>query len=315
MLIVAPLAGIANAQTDNTSLLTSTISAAQNDPGNIAVGKTWTYRMTFRNLTFTGSYTFSQKITSIKNVTDWNGSTQECYALQTKIDVLKAIESAGQTGPDEDISKFIITMVTYLNTSNFSNPKTTMEFSFKYKNGSTALFFIGLMGNETLHIYKFPLSDGLSWLKTVNASVDMWMINAIGTNSSMPTGYWDLPVNASVAGPVNVTVPAGTFETYQINYTNDAVCFLFGMFGSPDQVQTWYSLKAQNFVKYFYELGTDENVTIELISKGLDMMLLSTLFIAQQQQQGFTNLLLIIGGITGLIIIAAVAVALLRRRG
>ena len=149
----------------------------------------------------------------------------------------------------------------------------------------------------------------------MNASYFEWIVNASGYNQTS-TGYTSVNVNASVSGPVQVTVPAGTYEAYQINYTDDSVCALF--FG-VEQVQGWYSLEAQNFVKYFVEIDADENVTVELasISNPIQtMMLLSTLyFFNAQQQQGFFNLLLLGGGGAALIAVVAISFVLIRRRG
>jgi len=202
------------------------------------------------------------------------------------------METFGESTPS-DVSKIFITVSTYLNTTNYSNPRTDIRVDVGYKNGTSAILFISLLGNETYYIYKFPLTG--SWQKTVNASWSEWIVNASGYNQTS-TGYTSVDVNASVSGPVQVTVPAGTYEAYQINYTDDSVCALF--FG-VEQVQGWYSLEAQNFVKYFIDMETGENMTVELvsISKPVQtMMLLSALyFFNAQQQQGFLNLLLLGG--------------------
>ncbi|MEX2704894.1 MAG: hypothetical protein Q6352_006505 [Candidatus Freyrarchaeum guaymaensis] len=312
LLLVAPLAGVALTQPNGVNLFSSNIQKAAQTPGSIPVGQTWTYRVTYRNATHNISATFSQHISGIVTITDWNGTQQQCYVLTTPVDYLYMMETFGESTPS-DVSKIFITVSTYLNTTNYSNPRTDIRVDVGYKNGTSAILFISLLGNETYYIYKFPLTG--SWQKTVNASWSEWIVNASGYNQTS-TGYTSVDVNASVSGPVQVTVPAGTYEAYQINYTDDSVCALF--FG-VEQVQGWYSLEAQNFVKYFIDMETGENMTVELvsISKPVQtMMLLSALyFFNAQQQQGFLNLLLLGGGGAALIAVVAISFVLIRRRG
>ncbi|MFB0561248.1 MAG: hypothetical protein ACETWM_08535 [Candidatus Lokiarchaeia archaeon] len=317
LLLVAPLAGGIHAQPNNTSFLTSTISAAQ--PENMTVGQTWKYRLTYQNATFTGSATFTEKITSIKSITDWNASTQECYIFQMRFDMnklLKAFFGITVYGPD-----FFITFDKYINTTNFSNPRTDRKLMWDFPAGKI-IEFRSYLRNETFHIYKFPLYDGLSWQKLVNQRVTGWDVDLTGTNTTISPFYKTTNITASVAGPINITVPAGTFETFQINYTNDIICELFSdifdWYLDPDidQVQAWYSLEAGNFVKYFMEVDTDENVTIEMITPFPSSILLFALSFSTQQQAS-TNLLLIGGLIAVLAVIATVGIVivLVRRRG
>jgi hypothetical protein len=149
-----------------------------------------------------------------------------------------------------------------------------------------------------------------------------------GTNTSLPESFTTTTNIATASGPMNVTVPLGTYEAYQINYTNtfmtnNTATILFGqyvgqMLGSmAPQIESWYSEDAQNFVKYFLDMSPLGNITIELVSKppvDMTMLLLFTLS-NNIQQQGSFNLLLIGGGVAAAAIAIVVIAFVLVRRG
>ncbi len=329
LLIITPLAGFALTQPSNTSLLSFPISVTQT-PENITVGQTWTYRLTYHNDTHNESLTFTQKITGIENIIDWNSSAQECYVFQTKIDILGlGPVFFGDLSTSKGSAKGIETVREYINTTNFSNPRTDTELKLKDSSGYTHIRGRSYLRNATFDFYKFPLSDGLSWETVMNESVTRWEW-ATGFDNSTYDPYYQLAgVNVSVSGPVNVTVPLGTYETYQITYTNDTVCELFceKLFWVTEieQVQGWYSLEAGNFVKYSMEVEaggiflpvTHGNVTIELVpSPPTNMMLPLVFYFSAQQQQGSSNVLLTVGLILAVAVIGSIGIVIfLARRG
>ena len=123
LLVVVPLVGVALTQPNGVNLFSSNIQKAAQTPGSIPVGQTWTYRVTYRNSTHNISATFSQHISGIVTITDWNGTQQQCYVLATPVDYLYLMETFGESTPS-DVSKIFITVSTYLNTTNYSNPRT-----------------------------------------------------------------------------------------------------------------------------------------------------------------------------------------------
>jgi len=215
----------------------------------------------------------------------------------------------------------------YINTTNYSIPRSDALLVAGLTNGTSAQAFGSVLANVTLYLYKFPLSS--PWQNVANTSLSGWTIDANGYKQTYGPYTGNLTnISASVSAPTSVTVPAGIYEAYPINYlTGDSLVLLFGgVIGlalnltSPQQIQGWYSLDAQNFVKIFLDYGSSGNVTVELLSTSnplqtLILLSASYFFYNAQQQQGFSRLLLIGGGVAAAVAIAAIAIFLFRRRG
>ncbi|WXG39220.1 MAG: hypothetical protein WED07_00025 [Candidatus Freyarchaeum deiterrae] len=324
LLVITPLAGSALAYSNSANLLPTAISAAQT-PESIPTMQTWAYQATYRNSTpYTGSFTYTQQNSGIIPIVDWNGSTQQCYDFITTVDIIQMARSLGVDLSDLNLSNDVTSatqlLYSYINTTNYSIPRADTLLNVGFSNGTSAKIFGSALFNITVYLYKFPLSG--SWQNIANASLTGWAIDALGNNYS--SSSWIVGnISASVLGLTSVTVPAGSYQAYQINYTNNNVAYLFfGILGTLvapylGSMQVWYSLAAQNFVKYFMDLGSSSNVTIELLSiyNPIQIMLFSTFYNSWQQQQGSFRLLLVGGGITAAIAIAVIAIVLHRRAG
>lgn len=325
LIVLTPIAGNVLSYSNNTSFLSNIILAAGDTPGSIPTGQTWTYNATFRNATYSGFFTYTQVNNGPVTIIDKNGSTQQCYNFLTEIDLLKLCQALGISlgTPFLDASEMTLKVWDYINTTNYSIPRMDSLIYVRYTNGTNFQAFVTLLFNVTVNLYQFPLQNGLSWKNVAQAYASYWIVNASGYNYTYETS-WGFNVTASVSGPASVTVPAGTYQAYQINYTEPEVAvLLFGwlgeLVGMCDFMYTCYSLEAQNFVKLFMDYGSYGNVTIELtsVSNPIQNLMLFSFFYffnAQQQQQGLYRLLLIGGGVGAAIIIVGIAL-LLRRRG
>nr|MDO8082962.1 hypothetical protein [Candidatus Freyarchaeota archaeon] len=306
-------------ETDAGSNYTIELVNPSGTPGSIPTGKTWTYQFTYRNSTFTGSFTYTQKNYGLVNIIDWYGNTQQCYNLTTTIDMMKVISAMGGS-PPTNASGGTGKIWTYVNTTDYSIPRVDSEIDIAFTNGTSAKQFASFMFNITVYLYQFPLVDSLSWMNIANTTLSEWMVDTSGSNTTdFDSG--DLDIGAWVSGPTSVTVPAGTYTCYQLNYSLNTIFVHFGYLlgmalgDGATEFLGWYSLDAQNFAKIFIDMGFGENVTIELVSEAQNITpLLLLTFLNAQQQQGFTTLLLIGGGVAAVIVVAGIAIVLIKRR-
>jgi hypothetical protein len=286
LLVAAPLA--------STPTLSTPINALIADqPGPLTLGDTWTYNQPINE---THNATLTQRVVStIASVEDWNGTMTQCYKIEIETSPSPYNESWGYQYYRVSDQKFIATEgYAFWNISGLYSE----GYTFSYNNVPT----------ET----GYPLSLGKTWNQTItsNATGYSYTWNGMAwdnktwvrSNATQFT-YWQA---CEVLNISNVTVPAGTFETWCITISTNAT-----LVNPPTTTGFGYfSPTVKNFVLLTNSTG---DLLAELVSYSLGLDLTGMIWwlvwgqLLQQIMSPFAgrNLFILGGAAAALILISA----------
>jgi hypothetical protein len=284
LLVAAPLVSSPTLTTPINALLAS-------EPGHLGIGDTWTYNMP---LNATANQTMTRKVVGIVSVQDWNGTMVKCYKM--KMDIPNPMvnvtfqHSYLRISDQKQIAKDYYSLWnasgSYIETYTFSYTNEPVENGYPLSLMTT--------WNQTIIMNTTGYSN--TWI------MGPWMNITTDRSNAMKDIFWQA---GEVLNISNVTVPAGIFETWRINITNN-------MSGS---VNWYFSPTVKNFVKMTNSTG---GFLYELVSysfgQDTTMMLLLLLY-QQQQQQATTMTYIYVGAGLGIIALVALGIILWRRGG
>jgi len=297
LLVAAPLA--------SSPTLTAPINALLSGmPADYpAVGDTWTYNMTVSP----GDYTnVTMTVTGVVSIEDWNGTMVKCYNItqesSNSMDTENWMSMYVRTSDGAQIAAetymLMNTSGTYMEQRMFSYSDVPVVAGFPYSVGKT--------WNQTVTL------NYTGWTKTWFGPVPGWVNMTYDRSNATQLIFWQA---GEVVNITEVTVPAGTFETWCIKFTSNASAPMIPILVRYE----YYSPTVKNYVLLTNSTG---DTGMELLSYSVSyptreaimtMMMFSLLY--NQQQAAATMTYVYIGA--GVVVVAAVAIGLIlwRRRG
>jgi len=193
-----------------TSLIAYTVDNEAEKP-SYSIGDSWKYDVDDHRLMMTRSLT---KTVTEESTIEVSGNTYDCYLIE--------FEGSGQTSELGLTTKFSVEGEIYLQKSDLAIVKETLKTDEETKFGGETSYSITEFYNSTydppLNEFDFPLSDGESWtVNSTKTTTHKVVFDGIEPDPTTETANISRIYNIWME---NVTVPAGTFEAFVINYTD-----------------------------------------------------------------------------------------------
>ncbi len=183
----------------------------QSEKPSYSIGDSWEYSVDDKRLMMTRSLTKSVVREATVEV---SGNDYDCYVIE--------LEGSGESSEMGITVKFTVEGEIYLQKSDLTIVEMKLEETEETEFGGETTYMITEKTNSTydppLNELNFPISDGKVWtVNTTETVKQKTVFDGIEPPETEETNEIFREYNVRIE---NVTVPAGTFEAFLINYTD-----------------------------------------------------------------------------------------------